>query len=342
MRRKSFWIAASCILAVVGLRPVFSSSASPGSREKVIYAFTGGADGGSPLSDLTIGSAGNLYGTTSHGGIATTCVSCGTVFELKRPNDGWKEQVLYSFAGGNDGAGPAAGVIFDKAGNLYGTTEGGGSGDSGTVFKLTPNSRGGWTETVIYSFAYNGSAGQYPAVDLSFDVQGNIYGTTPQGASNGGCSEWGCGALFELTPRSDGSWTETTIHVFTDTGGDGAIPSSEVVLDSAGNVYGTTKSGGTGSCLLEDHPFDPTLGCGTIYRATQGSGGAWTETVLYNFVRGGGFGVFPSGGVLFDNANHLFGVTLAGGDGLGAAFELRDLQSKGWVANWSPYILWES
>jgi hypothetical protein len=127
MRRKSFWIAASCILAVVGMRPVICSGAVPAGTERVIYSFTGHSDGANPMSDLAIDAAGNLYGTTNHGGTNTCSLGCGTVFELERTNDGWKEQVLHSFAGGNDGSYPAAGMIFDKAGNLYGTTAQGGN-----------------------------------------------------------------------------------------------------------------------------------------------------------------------------------------------------------------------
>jgi hypothetical protein len=125
MRREIFWIAAGCVLVLAGFLPVFSSGASPDSPEKVIYSFTGGADGGQPLSDLTLDSEGNLYGTTNLGGTSGAICDpfgCGTVFELKRTQDGWKEQVLYTFAGGYDGAYPVGGVIFDKAGNLYGTT----------------------------------------------------------------------------------------------------------------------------------------------------------------------------------------------------------------------------
>jgi uncharacterized repeat protein (TIGR03803 family) len=135
MRQKTFWIAASCVLAMLGLRPIFSSGAAPASTEKVIYAFTGGADGGEPMSNLTLDAAGNLYGTTSGGGTGACNSGCGTVFELKRTQDGWKEEVLHHFVG-TDGESPGAGVIFDKAGNLYGTTTSGGSNGGGTVFKL--------------------------------------------------------------------------------------------------------------------------------------------------------------------------------------------------------------
>jgi uncharacterized repeat protein (TIGR03803 family) len=329
MPRKCFRIAASFILAATGVLPVISSSTSPASNYKIIYSFTGGSDGGQPVSDLTLDSAGNLYGTTSQGGTGTACSGgCGTVFELKRSADGWKEEVLHSFLGGLDGASPQAGVIFDNSGNLYGTTALGGNGYGyGTVFKLTPNPSGGWTEWIIYSGfnCYGNAVGCVPESDLVFDAQGNLYGTTSEG--NGTCLGNGCGAVFKLTPQPNGPWTETTLHSFSDPP-DGGVPSG-VVVDSDGSIYGLTTYGGTGQCnpnLL----YGYVLGCGILYKLTPNSGTTWTETILYNFARGGGFGRYPSGALFFDSPNHLFGVTRAGGDGIGSIFELLNTGKGGW------------
>jgi hypothetical protein len=335
MSRKTFWIAAGCILVLAGLLPIFSSGASPANREKVIYAFQGGTDGASPMSDLILDSEGNLYGTTSQGGTGT-CGSggCGTVFELKRTQDGWKEEVLYSFgAYQGDGVGPQAGLVFDSAGNLYGTTIAGLGDNSfvGTVFKLSPNGHGGWTESVIYSFEPDQSAGANPSTDLVFDAHGNLYGTAPIGGGNANsCYGDGCGTVFKLTPQSDGSWGETTIHIFTDAGGDGAYPSSGLVLDPAGNLYGLTQSGGTGSCQLRSGGSPTVFGCGTLYKLTVNLEESPNETVLYNFAPGGGFGIYPSSGILFDNKSHLLGTTQRGGDGFGTVFELQDKKAKVW------------
>jgi len=165
------------VLAIMALAP----GALAQSKYKMLYKFTGGADGGSPMSNLIFDAAGNLYGTTVYGGTHGD----GTVFKLTPKQEGaWKESVLYSFcslSNCDDGASPNAGVIFDAAGNLYGTTTVGG-GDThgyngfGTVFKLTPNSNGRWTETVLHRFYDHPGANPYAG--LIFDAAGNLYGTT--------------------------------------------------------------------------------------------------------------------------------------------------------------------
>lgn len=321
MRRRSLWIAVSCILAVVGSLPVFSYGAAQASTGKILYTFTGGSDGGAPLSDLTLDAAGNLYGTTNIGGTGTACNGgCGTVFELEHSADGWKEQVLYSFQGGKDGFFPVTGVIFDGSDNLYGTTLAGGSGNGGTVFKLASNSHGGWTESVLYNFT-GGSDGSQPNTDLVFDAQGDLFGTTSFGGNS--CNNFGCGTVFELVPQSNGTWKESTVYEFAGAP-DGAYPSTAVVLDSLGKIYGMTKFGGTGKCVTSD-----SSGCGMVYQLAPTSGGGWTETVIYDFARGGGSAVMPSGGLILDKANHLYGTTLEGGNGTGTVFELTQAQ-KGW------------
>src|SRR5258708_3669115 len=223
--------------------------------EKVIYAFTGQADGGFPYSNLISDAAGNLYGTTIFGGNSTgnECGGggCGVVYELSPASGGgWTEKVIYAFAGGTDGAEPVGGLTFDGAGNLYGATSFEGStacvplNSCGTVFKLTPTSGGGWTETVIYSFK-GGKDGRIPGGNLVFDKSGNLYGTTAAGGGGTSfvCLGDGCGTVFELTPTSGDGWKETVLHAFTG-GKDGASPAGALVLDAAGNRYGTTGYGG--------------------------------------------------------------------------------------------------
>ncbi len=158
----------------------------------------------------------------------------GSVFKLSPSGGGWTEQVIYSFQGGSDGAYPTGGLIIDQSGNLYGSTNKGGTGGGGTVFKLTP-SGGGWNYSLVYSFTGNTSCG--PFAPLSMDTAGSLYGTTfCDGANN-------LGNIFKLTP-SGGSWTYSSLHDFG--GSDGAYPYSNVTIDAAGNLYGTASGGGMG------------------------------------------------------------------------------------------------
>jgi uncharacterized repeat protein (TIGR03803 family) len=326
MRRNHYWIGGIGTLALLGLLPVISSGAPsasqakpPSAHEKVLYSFTGGSDGAWPMSDLVFDSAGNLYGTTSASGDGSCA---GTVFELKRTPTGWKEEVLHCFHGrqnDNDGESPEAGVIFDSSGNLYGTTRQGGTSDSGAVFKLAPNGKGGWTESVIYSFDY----WALPSLSkLILDAHGNLYGTTPiyyVGGSDG------FGAVFELIRQSDGSWAESTLYQFAGPPGDGEIPSSGVALDSAGNLYGLTVAGGSNRCGW----FVP--GCGIAYKLTPDGKGNWKETVLFNFARGSGYAVIPSGGLLVDpDGDRVVGTSVQGGDGFGTVFALNQSKHGEW------------
>ena len=277
---------------------------------KVIYTFSGGEDGAMPQAGLTMDGAGNLYGTTSNGGTA----GGGTVFELSPRESGWLFTVLHSFTGGNDGARPAARVVFGRDGALYGTTMNGGSGGGGTVFRMTPpptlckTAFCPWVEVVLYSFAGNADGANPGYGDLAFDDAGNIYGTTQAGGGTGtGCPLlYGCGTVFALTRSSGGQWAESVLHRFVD-GLDGSTPTAGVIFDKVGNLYGTTLSGGTGDV-------------GTVYQLTP-SGSGWIESILVNFPDDG---AAPFGGLIFDQAGNLFGATIAGGFGrpCGSVYEL--------------------
>ncbi len=202
---------------------------TPNGSETTLYSFTCQSDGCLPNAGLTEDKSGNFYGTTWYGGANFD----GNVYKLAP--DGTLT-TLYSFAGGNDGFEPYAGVIFDKAGNLYGATAyGGGTGclgsGCGTVFKLTP----GGTETVLYAFT-GGSDGAGPQANLYMDKKGNLYGTTMQGGS--GC-DYGCGTVFEVSAGG----VESTVHTFTQS--EGADSTSSLVADSKGDLFGTTQFAGT-------------------------------------------------------------------------------------------------
>jgi uncharacterized repeat protein (TIGR03803 family) len=231
-----------------------------GWSEKVLHSFND-TDGAYSSAGLIFDKNGNLYGTTLEGGdYGCSASGCGTVFELTpTAGGGWTETVLLNF-NGSDGSGPQAGLIFDAAGNLYGTTVGGGTNcppfGCGTVFELTPTAGGGWTEKVLHSFG-NGTDGANPFAGLIFDAAGNLYGTT-YGGGTYRCGASGCGTAFELTPAAGGSWTETVLYSFS-RGNDGFEPEAGLIFDSAGNLYGTTAVGGTydGGTVFELTPVYP-------------------------------------------------------------------------------------
>src|SRR5271165_575079 len=282
----------------------------------VLHTFTGGIDGESPLVGLTIDAAGNLYGTASEGGYGKlgACYpgGCGTGFKLRHTSSGWLFTPIYDFQGHSDGANPYGGVTLGRDGTLYGTTELGGSSSCGTVFNLKPppaactSALCQWTKTTLYSF--QGDDGCALSGPLTLDQAGNFYGTTLN--ENGK----GYGNVYELSP-SHGGWTETVLHAFTLSNGDGIFPGyGGVVFDKAGNLYGMTSGGGDLSCA-------PGYGCGMVFQLTP-SGSGWTESDVYSFENGSD-GAYPLGGVIFDSSGNLYGATSTGGSGNGGTvFEL--------------------
>lgn len=287
--------------------PLFAAT-----KEKVLHTFrSNGRDGIFPTGGLIFDTAGNLYGTTVNSG--AHC--CGTVFELtSKAGGGWTEKVLHNFpATDRDGLGPGV-VIFDTAGNLYGTTSGGGTYYSGVVFELTPRTGGGWTEKILHAFG-NGRDGIQPYAGLVFDTTGNLYGTTSAGGTYNG------GTVFELMPRVGGGWTEKVLHEFGN-GSDGSYPVTALIVDPSGNLYGTTTNGGYG-CLA---------GCGTVFELMPKAGGRWTEKVLHNFDHNGRDGFYPTAGLVLDAASNLYGTTGWGGAyDSGIVFELTPKAGEGWT-----------
>ena len=269
----------------------------PTGRETVMHSFGSGGDGFGPLAGLVIDASGNLYGTTSAGG----AFNFGTVFRVGPTGD---ETVLYSFAGGTDGAIPTAGLVIDSVGNLYGTAFYGGSdakcsntgAGCGTVFRVDRNG----IETVLYRFT-GGDDGGNPSGGLVRDAEGNLYGTTEY--ANTLCQ---CGTVFKL----DTSGVETVLYSFKG-GTDGASPRGTLVMDPAGNLYGTTPSGGDISCA----PY----GCGTVFMVKP----TGSETVLHSF-RGGKDGTSSYSGLVRDKTGTLFGTTQGGGaEARGIVFGLK-------------------
>jgi uncharacterized repeat protein (TIGR03803 family) len=286
-------------------------------KETVLHSFNpNGRDGYHPYAGLVLDTSGNLYGTTTYGG----AYSSGVVFELAlKAGGGWTEKVLHSF-NGTDGYHPYAGLIFDGAGNLYGTTTYGGAGGAGVVFELTPKAGGGWTEKVLHGF--NGTDGAQPYAGLIFDVAGNLYGTTQRGGPPGCYADYGCGMVFELAREANRGWTEKVLHTFR--GKDGAYPYAGLIFNSS-NLYGTTAQGGPAGC-------DSNLGCGTVFELTPKAHGGWTEKVLHNFIQKGRDGVYPYAGLIFDGAGNLYGTALNGGAyNDGTVFELTPKAGGGWT-----------
>jgi uncharacterized repeat protein (TIGR03803 family) len=266
-------------------------------------------DGADPFDAPILDKARNLYGTTRDGGAN----GGGVAFELTPGFANWTETVLYSFAAYNgDGFHSWAGLIFDAAGNLYGTTEEGGAACTGvkcgTVFELSPGSGGKWNETLLHSF--NGTDGAGPYAGVVFDASGNLYGAAFHGAGN--CNSLGCGTLFKLTHGADGKWKYRVLHRFPN-GNDGANPNGPLVLDKVGNLYGTTQyGGGSGKCPA---------GCGVVFKLSPGKKGSWTYSVLHRFT-GGADGAEPWIGPTIDAKGNLYGTTMFGGTGGGVVFEL--------------------
>jgi uncharacterized repeat protein (TIGR03803 family) len=259
--------------------------------EKVLYSFAGQPDGSSPVAPLVRDSSGNLYGTTYYGGTA----NFGTIFKVSTTG---QETVLYNFPGGADGERPSAGLVRDPAGNLYGTTDYGGStacaSGCGVVYELSATG----TYSVLHTFTGYPADGALPR-GLIRNSQGNLYGTTYEGGDNtGNCGKLGCGVVFEL----DTAGTETILYNFEGYPVDGSGPEGVLTTDASGNFYGLASSGGT-ACKT----------CGAVYELDT----AGTETVLYSF-SGKADGSVPHGGLVLDAADNLYGATYSGGSFTGS------------------------
>ncbi len=256
-------------------------------NETRIYWFGGSfnsQDGFNPYyGPLIFDPAGNIYGTTQHGGV----YGQGTAYQLVKTQTGWTEHIIANFRNNGSPEASYSGLTFDSAGNLYGTSSGGGA--YGQVYKLTRSGQG-WNQQTIYSFQ-GGSDGANPVGGLVFDAAGNAYGSTF------GYYQQVPGTLFELSPQADGTWRETVLHAFSSTG-----PASNLAMDDAGNLYGTT----TGNAGNDDDHY------GMAFKLSQVNG-SWTFTQLYEFSPGDD-GAFPGdGSVAVDSAGNVYGSCTAEG-----------------------------
>lgn len=270
--------------------------------ESVLWGFIpNGAGGANPCGRLTWDSSGNLYGTTDEGGAA----NIGTVFELSPSPDGWTETVLNSFEY-LDGGGPLTGVIFDKSGNLYGTTPlfgddscNGGDEGCGTIFELSPSGNGKWTEQVVFVFTME--TGGLPFGEVNFDEAGRLYSTVSSYGEGTACHGHACGGAFRMA-NVNGNWTYSPY--FFD-GIDGSMPYAGLLLDTKHqSAYGTTLTGGSSTTCGNSY------GCGTVFSFHGGK-----ETVLYEFCTQANCvdGLNPWSALITDGVGNLYGLTQYGG-----------------------------
>ena len=292
-------LAAVCTLVLL-------ASAAWATTEKVVYNFTGtNGDGANPWSNYFITDGkGNLYSTPGGGGT----YQAGTVFMLSPKG---KETILYEFKGqaNGDGAYPHGRLAFDGKGNIFGSTQGGGTNGTGTVFELSPVRGGGWTEKVIYTFSAGGQDGSAPSAGMTFGSDGTMYSTTPDGGA------YGAGTVFSLKQTAKG-WKQKVIHSFNFSGGDGEFPYEGLMMDATGTLYGAAPSGGA-------------VGPGAIYRLRHTTKG-WVEDIIYSFTgtNGDGSGLYWID-LIGDTAGNIYGATSFGGtNGSGTVFELVYNKSK--------------
>jgi hypothetical protein len=291
--------------------------------QATIATFSGGANGGNPVGGLYADASGNLYGAAFSGGnLTSACTAsslkgCGLIYKLTKSGSTWTNTPIYKFTGGADGIGPVGNLIGDTSGNLYGITEGGGCTPSlfypigcGIVFKLTPPASGNtWASTILATFQGGSADGAEPIGSIARDAAGNIYGTTQYGGTEeapcgelpNGAGDGRCGTAFKLTyTASNNTYAKSILHFFTD-GTDGSIPSGGAVIDSKGNVYGTTLQGGNSSSNCTAFGYS---GCGLVFQLAAANSYSKTNIHVFSGIDG------ASPALLAINAkSRLFGVT---------------------------------
>jgi uncharacterized repeat protein (TIGR03803 family) len=281
---------------------LLSASALAAGNYKVLHIFGSGSDGSVPFGPLTLDAKGNLYGSTAAGGgIGCDGYGCGTVFALRhRANGAWAEDVLHNFTGGSDGAGPDGGLIFDGAGNLFGTLHGDVGVDVGGVFELS-HASGRWSNTVLY--------GDNAGPGLVWDKLGNLYGEIGPG------NYFHIGAIGELSHGSNG-WFYADLANFNPTVG--YAPPAPPIWDGKGNLFGTTTDGGISQPVCWT-----SAGCGVVFEMKPTQGGTWTYHILHRFASYPTDGETPYGGLVMDASGNFYGSTEFGGaHGNGTIFKM--------------------
>lgn len=288
-------------LVVAAVMSAVCAPSAWAARQKNLYQFTAGADGGFPRGGVISDDQGNLYGTTSSGGAGHG----GVVYELTKAADGsYAQKTLYAFTGADDGGNPQAGLLRDAKGRLYGTTYAGGAFGQGVVFELIPPKKGSdaWTQKVLWTFT-GGDDGGEPTSSLIVDDDGALYGTTDWGGTGV------VGTVFKLSPPAPGKkkWTQTVLYNFTGNE-DGGEPYGRMLLGADGNLYGTTAGYGQ-------------FNLGTIFKLTADGSGGWVFSVMHAFA-GGADGEVPRDGLIQGPDGTLYGATAGFSDSYGNVFSI--------------------
>jgi uncharacterized repeat protein (TIGR03803 family) len=292
-----------------GSGTVFQLSPTPnGWDHRVLYSFTGGADGGEPYKGVSIDRRGNLYGTAVTGGSGACEGGCGVVYKLTKSAGTWNQTVIHAFTGGDDGSGPGARVTVDRSGNVYGMAPTGGTNGAGTIYKIHPH-RGSWEFQVIHTFT-GGADGATGSAGRMLLGRSGLYGA----ATTGGL--YGSGVVFELTPTAVGEWNFRALYSFHGQP-DGSFPYGALLRAPSGKIYGTTYYGGEN-------------GIGSVYELSPRLVGEWDGRVIYSFQTEND-GNSPISNLVRDAAGNLYGTTSEGGLGSGIIFKLSPIGGGQWT-----------
>jgi uncharacterized repeat protein (TIGR03803 family) len=269
------------------------SPSGSGWTHTVLYSFTGGLDGGEPYKGVTLDAEGNLIGTAVTGGNGPCEGGCGVIYKLTNNGGVWTQTVIHNFTG-QDGAGPGAGVTFDKHGSFYGMVPIGGTSGLGAIYQMQPQQDGTYKFRIIHSFTGGNDGSSGSAGRMILDAAGNLYGVATTGGTNGK------GTVFKLSHTQNGNWSFKTLYTFKGQP-DAGFPYGGLLADGKGNLYGTTY-------------WDGANNLGSVYQLAHQAGGTWKERVLYSF-KGGSDGNGSISNLVADKAGNLYGTTSEGGAG---------------------------
>ena len=318
--QSALWNPRRAAIALIAILLFTIAAHQAAAQESVIYSF--GAPGcvAQPDDAPVFDAKGNIFGT---------CLgpqpNGGFVYELSPASGGgWIEKIILPFDSIGDSAtgDQPNGLTIDSNGNLYGTTSQGGANNTGVVFELSPGAGGVWTETILHNFGpSSGPDGTTPLSGVILDAAGNLYGTTSTGGPN-----FGDGTAYELSPGAGGVWTETFLHTFTYVDAAGSGPTSRLVFDAKGNLYGMTPASGGADA-------------GAVFKLAPQGAGVWTASILYTFgITNTTDAINPVGALVFDGSGNLYGASNSGGiNSEGLVFKLSPISGGG--VPWTETLL---